>query len=161
MALEHALQRYEVPPPRPGFVDAVIQQATRAHGGETNRAQLVRPSWMTAMAAAIVMIILVGAAVWRAHPPAANDVMAQVSLTPLQSKTVNLLIDSSDNRKDATITITLADNLELEGFPGDHTVEWETALKQGKNLLSLPLRLKDTDNSHFEVAFTHGQTRNL
>jgi hypothetical protein len=80
-------------------------------------------------------------------------------MAPLQSQTVRVLIDSADDRDSATITISLADNLELEGFPDDRVIEWETPLKRGKNLLPLPLRLMDGTESHLDVAFSHGQTR--
>jgi hypothetical protein len=88
-----------------------------------------------------------------------NEPAARITLAPQQSKTVRVLIDSIANRDHATITIALADNLELEGFPEDRVIEWETSLKEGKNLLALPLRLKDGEASHFEVAFTDGSTR--
>jgi hypothetical protein len=157
-ALNRLLLSHSVPPPRPGFVDEVIRNAIDHHANETAR----RPQhlWMGALAASIIacaiavgMLIDTNSNLWSTEPA------ARIALAPQQSKTVRVLIDSIANRDHATITIALADNLELEGFPEDRIIEWETSLKEGKNLLALPLRLKNGANSHFEVAFTDGATR--
>ena len=59
----------------------------------------------------------------------------------------------------ATVTIELADNLELTGFPNERRIEWQTDLSQGKNLLALPLTLTSATESHFHVALSYGATK--
>ena len=156
-ALNRLLLSHDVPPPRPGFVDEAIRNAIDQHAAQAKgRAQRV---WIGAIAASIAACAVAVGVLVTANSNLWWDSTAQITLAPLQSKTVRLLIDSTEARESATITIELADNLELEGFRGDHVIEWETNLKEGKNLLALPLRLKDEDRSHFNVAFTDGSMR--
>lgn len=166
--LNRLLLSQQVPPPPPGFVDAAICDAVLR-----NRRQ--GRFWMGAAAASLALLTV--AAVLRfagatrelaiqqtmqqvsAAQTSQVDPMVQVSLTPQQYKTVQVLIGSVDSHDSATITVALAENLELEGFPNEQVIEWRTSLKQGNNLLALPVRLKDAQASHFEVAFSYGEIR--
>ena len=157
-ALHRLLLSQSVPPPSPDFVDVAIRNATDHPAN--NPASRSKRLWIGAVAASIVagvvavgLLVTTNSNLWSDEPP------ARIAFAPQQSKTVRVLIDSMANREHATITIALADNLELEGFPGDRVIEWETSLKEGKNLLALPLRLKDDAVSHFDVAFTDGSIR--
>ncbi len=123
--------------------------------------------WMSAMAASVALFAVVLAALvaTRSNPILPGEAVpqaeaaVQVAMVPQQSKTVRVLIESADERDSATITISLAENLELEGFPNERVIEWDAPLKAGKNLLELPLRLMNGASSHLDVAFSHGQTR--
>ena len=37
------------------------------------------------------------------------------------------------------LTVTLPDGVELDGFPGQREIAWQTSLNEGKNLLPLKL----------------------
>jgi hypothetical protein len=55
---------------------------------------------------------------------------------------INVVISASDRREYATLTIRLADDLELDGYEGLSVISWQTDLEQGRNLLALPVRSK-------------------
>jgi hypothetical protein len=148
--LEHALAQDWVQPPREGFVDEVIAAASR-----DGAAALVR---RYAMAASIAVLgIAVGLLVgFRLGTEQAN--LPHVNLVAHEGKTVRLLIDSPAAQDAATVTIDLADNLELAGFPNEHRIEWQTPLAAGRNLLALPLTLTQPADSHFRVGLAYGST---
>ncbi len=56
-----------------------------------------------------------------------------------QPRTVNLVFASAAPLAAATLTVTLPDGIELDGFPGQREITWETSLSEGRNLLPLTL----------------------
>jgi len=80
-------------------------------------------------------------------------------VAPYIAEFVEVVIDAGAGRNEATLTIELADNLELEGFPNERVISWQTQLTEGKNLLRLPLILKDESDSEFNVDLSYGSTR--
>jgi hypothetical protein len=148
--LEHALAQDWVPPPREGFVDEVIAAAAR-----DGAAAFVR---RYAIAASIAVLgIAVGLLVGLRLGAEQVDV-AHVNLVAHEGKTVRLLIESPAAQDAATVTIDLADNLELAGFPHEHRIEWQTPLAAGRNLLALPLTLTRPADSQFRVGLAYGTT---
>ena len=53
---------------------------------------------------------------------------------------VNLVFDSTHAIADAESTLTLPPHVELSGYPGQHTLAWRSSLKQGRNVLTLPIK---------------------
>jgi hypothetical protein len=147
-ALDHALQSEQVPAPRARFVDEVIATAVR-NGRRTQ-------SPLPAIAASIAVIGLMFAMLYGMPR---NPASPQVTLIAHEGKTVRVLIDSPSAQQAATVTIELADNLELAGFPNERRIEWQTDLSVGKNLLPLPLTLTEKADTHFDVALSYGSTR--
>lgn len=149
-SLDHALQVQWVPPMRDGFADEAIANAIRnAVAARTRR---------FAMAASIAVLGL-GLALFfgagfvsdRGDPNG-----PRIVLVANEGKVVRLVITSPAEQDAATVSIELADNLELAGFPNERRIEWQTNLSEGKNLLALPLTLKDQADSHFRVQVHYG-----
>lgn len=89
-----------------------------------------------------------------------------VALILNQAVPINVVIDSDAEQLGATITVSLADNVMLDGYPDNRELTWQADLKQGKNLLTLPLIINNTDAGHFDIAYqaggqTHRVTVNL
>lgn len=152
-ALEHALQRQTVPPPRDGFVDAAIASAID-HGAMVRTRRF-------GIAASIAVIGFVLGVVYRSYdnPAVDRSPFSQVTLAVHEGKTVRVVINSPSEEDSATVTIELGDNLELAGFPNEHRIQWQTSLSQGNNLLALPLTLTDRSDSQFRVALSYGSSR--
>lgn len=146
--LDHALRGQDVPAPRARFVDEVIATAVRTGVRSAS-------PWPAVAATVAVIGILFGILYGVPREPATP----QVTLTAHEGKTVRLVIDSPSAQAAATVTIELADNLELAGFPNERRIEWQTDLLVGKNLLALPLTLTDEAASHFDVVLAYGSTR--
>jgi Fe-S cluster assembly iron-binding protein IscA len=152
--LAHALRADTAPPPRAGFVDAVIATAIRA--GHAPRGRIGR------LAAAVAVIGLLTGVLYTAQQSAPEPMSVasqRVTLATLEGKTVRVVIDSRSAQPAATVTIDLADNLELAGFARERRIQFQTDLSAGKNLLALPLVLTDAAVSHFDVALAYGTTR--
>ncbi len=151
--LRHELGREDIPEPRPGFVDDLIQTAIRR--GERRPAPKFAIAAAVA-AAAIALGLLVDTSLQGTR---SDDAAYQVAAAPNIAKFVEVVIDSGATRSDATLTIRLADNLELEGFPNERVISWQTQLTAGKNLLRLPVILKDANGSRFDVDLSYGSTQ--
>jgi hypothetical protein len=152
-SLDRALREEWVPPARDGFVDQAIAAAARSG--------VWVPARRFAMAASIAVLgiavgLLFGLRAGSDHGTTAGPL---VTLVAHEGKTVRLVIDSPSEQDAATVTIELADNLELAGFPNEHRIEWQTKLSEGKNLLALPLTLTVPSDSHFRVGLVCGATR--
>ncbi len=62
-----------------------------------------------------------------------------VSIALNTQQTIRLAFASSESLQNAKITIRLPENVALVGYPGRRQLSWETNLKKGDNLLSLPI----------------------
>ena len=136
------------PEPDIGLVDRVVAKASqkqKRHFGDTPR---------LAVAASIALLSLaLGLFLGQAQPA---DMSFEVAIAPHEGRIVQVVINASTARSQALLTISLADSLELSGFPEQRVVQWYTDLVEGKNLLSLPIRLLDENDSFFTVRMVHG-----
>ncbi len=135
-----------VPEPSPGFEDRAIRRAVSA-----SPRRLRQP----AAAAAAVLALAASLAAWLAghgpdRPGAADPVLA------VAPRVINVVIDTKDHRQDALLTIELAEDLELEGYAGQHLIEWRADLAKGRHLLALPVRMKTGVGGEIRIALTHG-----
>lgn len=72
-----------------------------------------------------------------------------------ESRLVNVVIDAQVPRPNATLTLFLADDLELDGYAGRRRIEWQTDLAQGRNLLSLPVQVRSGSPSEMRLAVSY------
>jgi hypothetical protein len=151
-SLERALKEEWVPPARDQFVDQAIAAATR-------KGTLVRARRFAMAASIAVLGIAIGLFFGVRVGLERDAVAARVTLVAHESKTVRFVIDSPSEQDSATVTIELADNLELAGFPNERRIEWQTKLSQGRNLLALPLTLTVPSDTRFRVGLVYGSTR--
>src|SRR5262245_34659208 len=127
--LERALAQDWVEPLQDGFVDRVIAAAARDGAGARLRRFGV---------AATLGVLAVGLGLFVGLRSTSDVTMtvAQVDLIAHEGKQVRLMINSAAAHDPATVTIELANNLELAGFPNEHRIEWQTTLAAGRNLLT-------------------------
>jgi predicted anti-sigma-YlaC factor YlaD len=149
--LRLALTSLRVPSPNAGFEDRAIERAVAAHGGARRPAR----HWAAAAALALVVsaVVTVATGVRDTSAPMQEEVVAAPQPT---YQMINVVIDSSTRRDDATLTIRLAEDLELEGYAGLHTIEWQTDIEQGRNLLALPVRTKTSGGGEIWIALSYG-----
>jgi len=149
LELDSVLRTFEIPEPGDGFVDRVIETASRR-----DERQSRTPAF--AMAAAVAVIsIAIGLFVGRGQH---SDVSFEVAMAPYEERLVEVVINTAAERKQTTLTIELAHNLEFSGSPDKRTVQWQTDLAAGKNLLKLPLLLNRDADTHFTVLMSNGST---
>jgi hypothetical protein len=151
--LRSELSAAEAPEPRDGFVDELIQTAISR--GEQRRVPVPAIAAVAAVAA-IAVALLVGNLQGNNEP---TDGSYNVTVAPHVAEFVDVVIDSDSGRDAATLTIKLANNLELEGYPNERVISWQTPLTQGKNLLRLPVILMSGSDSQLDVDLSYGTTQ--
>lgn len=136
--IQALLKDYPAPEAATGFYEQALVRATH----EGSRRQ--RNRWlMTGFGAAIAATVAIWAisSVLLTTPDVANPgaTIPGVSIALEQPRTLNLVFASATQLDSATLTVSLPDGIELDGFPGQREVTWETSLSKGKNLLPLTL----------------------
>lgn len=151
--LQRQLTSIKVPPLRDEFVDVAIRTAITTYA---ERSAQRRNHW--AMAAVLLVGVLLGtlATGWLRGPAPQPAIDPSLGLVLNQVSPVNVLIDSEQNLEEVTLSITLADNLEVDGYPLMRELSWNTRLMAGKNLLTLPLWLHSREDSFVEVTYASG-----
>src|SRR5262249_28701880 len=81
-----------------------------------------------------------------------------VALTVEQPETVRMVFDSAKPLRAATISIALPDNLDLVGYAGRRELTWQTDLREGQNLLQLPLVAHGAVRDELRAKLSHGSS---
>ena len=147
------LKDYPMPSAPADFYDRSLARATH----EGTRRQ--RNRWMmTGFGSAVAA----GAAIWIVSsfllttPDMTGTEYAPelptVTMTLEEPRTINLVFASKEPLDTATLTVMLPQGVEMQGFPGQREVTWQTSLNAGKNLL--PLKLIATSPLGGEVLAT-------
>jgi hypothetical protein len=143
------LRRQPAPVLPNGFADAVIVAAVR--GGDRRWQK-----WHGAIAASAAAIVLALGVIATGPLSGPGEGQLPITTASQELQMVQLLIDTVVARNDATITIELTENLELDGFPEQRVIAWKADLLAGKNLLALPVRYKHPGEGLLEVSLEHG-----
>ncbi|WP_166266988.1 anti-sigma factor family protein [Marinobacter caseinilyticus] len=137
-----------IPEPSPDFEFRVLQAATMSQGAVGRRA------WaFPAMGAAVAAILALGVYIGLHLGPNSNlETVPEIAATSAQPgtddahvesglQTVKLAFNSRQAMDGVTLTLELPANVELAPFPGRRNVSWKVNLKQGDNVLALPLNV--------------------
>jgi len=74
---------------------------------------------------------------------------------------MDVAIETDRVLQGATITVILAGNVDLDGFPGQRELSWSETLAAGVNRLSLPLIATGTNGGQVIVRLKHPQTERV
>lgn len=163
--LIQSLRAMPVPPMRPGFTQQVLKRAVEQ---KQHHRRGFATGFSTALAAGVALWVVVsfmmpGADITQPQlqppPQAEAEGVAQVQLALYQESTVNLVFYSPKLVSDATLTITLPENVEIVGFPGERVIAWQTSLSEGQNILPLPLRANALANSELLASIQSGDSK--
>lgn len=135
-AMREELAALEVPPMRPGFPAEALAQVRRVHAPE--RRQGFIAGFGSAVAAGLALWFAV---LFIAPPQERDEALYSVSVSVGRVEHVNLVLNSPQQMEQASITLSLPEHAELDGYPGQRELTWTASLHKGKNRLSLPLRL--------------------
>ena len=89
------------------------------------------------------------------RPPA-----AEITIGLHETQRVKLAFNSSQAVQQVRISLTLPEHVELEGYAGRRQIAWSTNLKQGENVLTLPLIANSPQGGEFIARIEHGSTTN-
>ena len=156
LQLGHVLQQISVPSLPPGFVEQSIARAIEQH--QTRRS--LYPVVDRVAVAVLVFAISIGVGVIVQHNDGQLDSRTTYHATPMaanQTNDIHVVIESDSFHADTSITVSLAGNLQLAGYEHAQKLNWQTDLKPGKNVITLPLITQGSEGGHVDVAYHTGE----
>jgi hypothetical protein len=147
--VQAAVRELAPPAPHPGFVDQAIACATRmAVPGPRSRWRVVVGM---SLAASLVLGVAVGAflVVWSAP-------VQTVALRVERPENVRVMFNSAMPLQAAMLHLALPENLELVGYRDQRELTWQTDLREGGNLLQLPVIARGTVKDDLVAHLSHG-----
>jgi len=132
------LKDYPMPAAAPGFYEQALVRATH-EGSRRQRNRWLLTGFGAAVAATIAVWMIGGMLLTSPQLPDAAAAIPGVTIALAEPHTVNLVFASATALESATLTVSLPDGIELNGFPGQREITWETSLNEGRNLLPLTL----------------------
>jgi hypothetical protein len=148
VTVREAVRKLSPPAMHPGFVDQALSRATRVGGA--------RPRWRPVLGMALAASLVLGVAlgVFLATRPAVQT----VALTIDRPETVRLMFNSAKSLKAATLSLALPENVELVGYGGRRELSWQTDLREGGNLMQLPLIVHGATKEDLVARLSHGDS---
>lgn len=156
--LRRALRSLPFEPASPGFAARALRaareqpaQATRSH-----RRGFVT-GFASALAAGFVLWVVAGLYTpLTTTPPTA---LPEVALAMDQERIVNVVFHAPQDMQEATLAIYLPEQTEIAGYPGMRELTWQTSLRQGENLLALPMIARGHGSGELVAAVIHDGKR--
>ena len=132
------LKDYPMPHATDAFYDEALVRAAR-EGTRRQRNRWVMTGFGGAIAAGIVVLLVSGLFFNAPVTPSVDADIPGITMALAEPRTINLVFSSAEALDSATLTVMLPNGIELDGFPGQREISWQTSLAQGKNLLPLKL----------------------
>jgi hypothetical protein len=132
------LKDYPMPAADAGFYDQALVRATH-EGSRRQRNKWMLTGFGAAIAATIAAWMIGGMLLNDPQLPGPDAAIPGVTIAMAEPRTVNLVFASASALDSATLTVSLPEGIELDGFPGQREITWETSLSEGRNLLPLTL----------------------
>lgn len=146
------LRSLPVPPPSKDFVKRTLATARARHTKQSLKQFM--PYWGGAVAACLALWLIVAGPFDQLRPPAPADQQA-ISIKINEQRLVQVVVNAPRDLLQAHVIIELPPQVEMAGFPGRREVRWDTNLRKGKNLLSLPLIAKGEGIAELTTHITH------
>jgi anti-sigma factor RsiW len=148
-AVLETMRKLTPPALHPSFIDQALSRATRpAVGGVHSK---WRPVLGIALAASVVLGVAIGVFLATQREP-----VQTVALTIDRPETVRLMFNSAKPLKAATVSLALPENVELVGYRGRRELSWQTDLREGGNLMQLPLIVRGATKEELVASLSHG-----
>jgi predicted anti-sigma-YlaC factor YlaD len=145
VAVRQAVRELSPPALHPGFIDQALVRATRI--GEA------RPGWRPKLGMALAASLVLGAALGLFF--ATQPTVQTVALTIDRPETVRLMFNSAKPLKAATLSLALPENVELVGYGKRRELSWQTDLREGGNLMQLPLVVRGATKDDLVASLSH------
>jgi hypothetical protein len=89
--------------------------------------------------------------------PVLDDQQPQIiNVAMNQTHKVRLMFDAPADLDQVTLSLELPDNIELEGYTGQRQLVWQTSLKQGENILALPVTAIGSGQGELVAKLSYG-----
>jgi hypothetical protein len=152
--LVQALRDLPDPLPRPGFVDRALLRAV-AGPPRTSWFAHALASWETWLGVTVGAAIATLLTLWLVHPtsPVAGD---PIALTVNEVRSIDVVIESERELRNATIRVAAIGGIELDGFSNERQLDWTADLRRGSNLLTLPVLARSSGKGVLIAMIEHG-----
>ncbi|HZN86617.1 MAG TPA: zf-HC2 domain-containing protein [Burkholderiales bacterium] len=144
-SLRAEMRKLAAPAMRPGFAAQALAKAVAAPAGAA-------PAM--ALAASLALGVGVAAILFAVRPEPAPT----VSLSVQQPESIHLVFNSAKALQGATLSLWLPENVQIVGYGDRRELTWSTDLREGANLLQLPLVLQARANGEFVAVLSHGES---
>lgn len=139
--------------------DAIQFNSMIEHAVKVNERKQ-RNNWLamgfgSAIAAGLAGWLAIGIVTSQPHQPTPAEI-AGLTINLYETRNVNLVFNSSDELQDALVSLRLPPGFEIAGFPGQQQIKWITTVREGKNLLTLPLIAKQQSSGELLALVEHG-----
>ena len=145
--IKHALRELPVrDPPSTEFYERVLNASANAPKRGFNT------FW-----AGFGSAVAAGLAGWLVFAPAQLPQATDDSLLPNvqamvnEVKLVRVAFEAPADFRNVTLSVVLPENVELDGFPLEHEIAWQTTLHEGQNVLTLPVIVKRAGSAVVEA----------
>src|SRR5437867_3204231 len=149
VAVLESVRKLTPPALHPGFTDQALSRATRKAAGGAH------PKWRPVLGMALAASLVLGVALGVFLATRSEPVQA-VALTIDRPETVRLMFNSAKPLKAATLSLALPENVELVGYGGRRELSWQTDLREGGNLMQLPLVEIGVTKDDLVASLSHG-----
>jgi hypothetical protein len=147
-ALRTALRTLSAPAVRLGFAEQALARAAAAPPKDRQAVLGM------ALAASVVLGLGVAAILFALRP----EPMQTLVLTARQPENVRLMFNADKALPDATLSLTLPGTVEIVGYGERRELTWTTDLREGGNLLRLPLVAQGPAGGELVARLTHGSS---
>lgn len=145
------LKEQPVPAPAFGLEERAFSKLPRQQPVKVHRNAFVA-GFSGAIAAGLMIMI----AATMFFNPATEQPVPDITLSLHQSKKINMVFDVPEMVAEATFSMKVPAHIDIAGKTGLHQIEWKTALKKGKNLLSLPIVAKMAESGELVAEIRYG-----
>ncbi|MFV2058274.1 MAG: zf-HC2 domain-containing protein [Thiohalomonadales bacterium] len=148
-ALRNALRSMPIEPARAGFDQRVIRRAQQHSVAQQHKRQGFLQGMGVAVAASVTLFLLItlfpGLDSNDQTTVAKNESDDGLRIALHETHNLKLAFYANKNMKNATVSITLPENVALVGYPGERVLSWQVNLAKGDNTLSLPIKALKLD----------------
>jgi hypothetical protein len=152
--LIQALRDLPVPEPRPGFVDRALLRAVAGDSRPSWFAHVLS-SWETWLGLTVGATAATLLSLWLVTPKSLNE-SQPVALTVNEVRSIDVVIESERELKNATIRVAAIGGIELDGFSSERQLDWRADLRKGANLLTLPVLARAPGKGVLVAMIEHG-----
>ena len=151
-ALRQTLKSLPVTPPEDGFLDAVVEETIiDTHRNET-RFRVTAGIGGAIAAGIVAWLVLVLPSELPTEPAGALET---VTITMNVEKTFRLTFESKRELQAAAISVELPEGVEVVGYEGQNSVRWTTTVKEGTNILELPIIVRSGNGGAIHARLEH------
>lgn len=139
--------------PSADFAERVLRQAVEQNVDHHHRRGFAA-GFGSALVAGLALWFVVGVLPPQGEPTAPGQSLVTIALN--ETRDVKLVFNAERDVQGAQISIQLPDNVMLAGYPGQRSLEWQTDLAKGDNLLQLPIIATQANGGMLVAQIKHG-----